>query len=264
MVTYISGRGHRTGGETMAAASLAKLERICSRNPASILFARLADELLRLGNVDRAAEVCRKGVRYRPLYPTGHLVMGRCCMASGRLEDARRELHQTLALDPDNPSAIWLLGKIERRMGFEEQALHSFRCARTVDPFSRLLVAEMDVEVHAEDEPASGSRSGDEMERPASDATVEVEGAPTEREDFSFLLRDLLDHRGQEKDQPGDSNAEIVPIATSTLAELYAVQGQIEEAVAVLTHVCDQEPDNKRIKKRLNELRKLDGACTGG
>ena len=246
------------------ATTLAKLERVCGRNPASILFARLADELLRLGNVDRAAEICRKGLRYRPLYPTGHLVMGRCHMAAGRLEDARRELQHTLALDPDNPSATWLLGKIERETGFEKRALHYFRCARTVDPLSRLLAAELDAEVQAESETPSESLTGGATERPAPDAPVEGDGAPAGREDLSLLVRELHEPRGHPEDRSAESNVEPAPIATSTLAELYAVQGLIEEAVAVLAQVCEQEPDNKRIRKRLKELRKMDGACTGG
>lgn len=248
----------------MTTTSLAKLERTCGRNPASILFARLADELLRLGSVDRAAEVCRKGLRYRPQYPTGHLVMGRCHMAAGRLEDARREFQRTLALDHDNPSASWLLGRIERKLGFEERALYYFRRARTVDPLSRLLAAETDAGVRAQDHPASGSRSGDEAASRARAATVEDDGPPADREDFSFLLRDLLDHRGHVEDRSADSDTEITPIATSTLAELYAVQGLIEEAVAVLTQVGEREPDNERIRKRLKELRKMDVARTGG
>ena len=260
----IQGRDAERGGEKMTAASLAKLERTCSRNPASILFARLADELLRRGNVDRAAEVCGKGLRYRPFYPTGHLVMGTCHMAAGRLEDARRELQDTLALDHDNPSARWLLGRIERKLGFEEKAQHYFRCALTVDPLSRLLVAEMDADAQAEAAPASGFRPGDETEPVASDATVEEHRPRAEREDYSLLLRDLLDNRGQVQERPADADSEIAPIATSTLAELYAAQGLIEEAVAVLTQVCEREPDNKRLRKRLKELRKMEGACKGG
>ena len=247
-----------------SATTLAKLERACGRNPASILFARLADELLRLGNVDRAAEICRKGLRYRPHYPTGHLVMGRCHMASGRLEDARREFQRTLELDPDNPSASWLLGRIERETGFEDRALHYFRYARTVDPLSRLLAAELDAEVQAEGETASESRSGDETERTAPDLTAEGDRTPAGPGDDSLLLRDLQEPRGHEDARSADADAETAPIATSTLAELYAVQGLFEEAVTVLAQVCEREPDNKRIRKRLKELRKMDDARTGG
>ncbi len=254
------------GGETMQSTSLAKLERNCSKNPTSILFARFADEMLRSGNVDRATEICRKGLRYRPFYPTGHLVMGRCHIAAGRLEEAREAFHDTLALDHDNPAAYWLLGKIERRMGFEEQALQFFGCARTVDPLSRVLVSEMGDVAQAEDEPASESGSGDKPEPPASDETSSIDDARAEPKDISLLLRDLPDQRSLGKDAAAisESDSGIAPIATSTLAELYVAQGLIEEAVAVLAQVCEREPENEPLKKRLNEIQHMDGMCAEG
>lgn len=248
----------------MTATSIAQLERICRKNPASILFARFADGMLRSGNVERATEICRAGLRYRPFYPTGHLVMGRCHMAAGRLDEARREFHETLVLDQDNPAACWLLGMVERRLGFEKQALQYFKSALAVDPMSRLLVAEMDSGVRTEDEPASGSGIGSGREASADSGTAQrVSG---HGEDFSHLLQDLPGRRGSGGDPAASSDAGcgIPPIATSTLAELYVTQGLIEEAVAVLKQVREREPDNKSIKKRLKELQKLDGMWAGG
>ncbi|MCZ6635621.1 MAG: hypothetical protein O7G87_19670, partial [bacterium] len=58
-------------------ASLSMLEKICLKNPTSILFARLAEGYLQQGQVKRAFEICRQGLRYRPSYVAGHLVMGK-------------------------------------------------------------------------------------------------------------------------------------------------------------------------------------------
>ncbi len=248
----------------MTATSIAQLERIFSRNPASILFARLADGMLRSGNVERATEICRKGLRYRPFYPTGHLVMGRCHMAAGRLDEARREFQETLSLDHDNPAACWLLGLVERRLGFEERALQYFRCALAVDPMSRLLAAEMETGERGGDQTASGSGSGPEREASADSGATERNSG--QREDFSRLLRDLPARRGSAGDRAAISGTGdgTVPIATSTLAELYVAQGLIEEAVAVLKQVREREPDNRTIKMRLKELQKLDETWAGG
>ena len=46
-------------------------------------------------------------------------------------------------------------------------------------------------------------------------------------------------------------------IATATLAELYANQGSIQEAIAVLEQMLAREPDNRRVIARLDELRNL-------
>ena len=254
----------RRGSDTMTATSIAQLERICSKNPASILFARLADGMLRSGNTERATEICREGLRYRPFYPTGHLVMGRCHMAAGRFDEARREFHDTLALDQDNPAACWLLGLVERRLGFEERALQYFRRALAVDPMSRLLIAEMDAGGRPDDEPASGSGMGSASE--ASEDSGKSDRVSGQREDFPHLSQDLPGQRGSAGDRAAISEAGngIAPIATPTLAELYVAQGLIEEAVAVLKQVREREPDDKTIKKRLKELQKLEGTRAGG
>ena len=75
------------------------LEKICAKNPTSILFARLADGLLQQGDVTRAIEVCRQGLRYRPSYVAGHVIMGKCHLAAGRFEEARLEFQKVLQLD---------------------------------------------------------------------------------------------------------------------------------------------------------------------
>ena len=250
----------------MTTTSPAKLESICRKNPTSILFARLADEMLRSGNVDRATEICRKGLRYRPFYPTGHLVLGRCHLAAERLGEARQALYDTLALDPDNPAAYWLLGRIERRMGLEEQALQRFRCAGVVDPLSRMLVTEIGAVAQPENERASESRSGDEPERLAADDTTGTNEVQAEREGLSQLLRDLLVQGDSDNKTAAitDSDSDNAPIATSTLAELYVTQGLIQEAVAILEQVREREPRNGLIKKRLKELQKMDRTCAGG
>ncbi len=262
----LPGRDTERIGEMMTATSLARLERICGKNPASILFARLADEMLKSGNVDRATEVCRKGLRYRPFYPTGHLVMGRCHMAAGRFEEARQAFHDTLALDQDNPAACWLLGRIERGMGFEERALRFFHCALAFDPLSRVLVSEIGAVVQTEEEPGTDSGSADGPGLLASDETVANNDSRTAGGNLSLPLPDLPNQRGPGKDAAAasESDAGIAPIATPTLAELYVAQGLIEEAIVVLAQVCEREPENEQIKKRMKELRQMDGTCAGG
>ena len=122
--------------------SSGKLEKICVKNPTSVLFARLADEVLGAGDVKRAAEICRRGLRYRPSYATGHLVMGRCHLAVGRFEEARQEFHKVLQLDSDNLSALWLIGRIELQMGWQESALQRFERILILDPLNPEVAAQ--------------------------------------------------------------------------------------------------------------------------
>ncbi|MSS73376.1 MAG: tetratricopeptide repeat protein [Candidatus Latescibacteria bacterium] len=119
--------------------NLTNLERVISKNPTSSLFARLADACLRQGDVNRAIEICRQGLRYRPSYVSGHVVLGKSHFAAGMFEEARRAFNKVLHLDPHHTVAIWYLGQIDRTMGWDDLALRNFQKARDLDPLSQSL-----------------------------------------------------------------------------------------------------------------------------
>ena len=99
------------------------LEDRLSANPKSPLFARLASSYLKEGQVQRAAEVCTKGLKDFPEYPTGHLVLARCFEALGRNVEALVEYRTVLKSFPDNLPILNLVEAIERK---EQEAFRSF------------------------------------------------------------------------------------------------------------------------------------------
>ncbi len=240
--------------------SHAKLEKICAKNPTSILFARLADGFLRQGKVKQASKICRRGLRYRPSYVTGHLVMGKCHLAEGRLEEARQEFHKALQLDADNLAALWHLGRIGLEMGWEALARQHFERAYILDPFNRDLGAKVDafgpavsqpepVPASDEEAPDSGPEPGETDPAPP-EASKEAEEA-----DLAALVQAI----------GGGASLLSTPeragsIATSTLAELYAAQGLTRQALEVLEQVLERDSGNAQAKQRLEELRAMDDA----
>ncbi len=240
-----------------------KLEKICAKNPTSILFARLADGLLQQANVTRAIEVCRQGLRYRPSYVAGRVVMGKCHLAAGRFEVARLEFQKVLQLDADHLAALWHLGKIDLHLGWDDLALKHFELAQTLDPFSPELAAQIlelrpdaDEDLPTEEETVDSSvvdvADLEEAADVDSDAAID---AP----DISLPIADDLDDLVISLKPEDGCDAKLpenVPsIATATLAELYVGQGLIREAVAVLEQVVTREPDNEQVIARLEELR---------
>ena len=234
-----------------------KLQKICAKNPTSILFARLADGLLLQGDVTRAIEVCRQGLRYRPSYVAGHVVMGKCHLAAGHYEEARLEFQKVLQLDADHLAALWYLGKIDLHLGWEDLALKHFELAYALDPFSPELVEQIR-DLKGEDdfpseqvvdlaEPTESTKSVEPVEQDTDKdpGNVLVVSAPSQ-EDFDALVS-----APKEKAK----SAEEISIATATLAELYVGQGLIREAVAVLEQVVGREPDNEKAIARIDELR---------
>jgi tetratricopeptide (TPR) repeat protein len=253
-----------------------KLEEICAKNPTSILFARLADGVLRQGDVKRASEICRRGLRYRPSYVTGHLVMGKCHIAAGRLEEARQEFHRVLQLDQDNLAAFWHLGQIDLEVGWEALARRHFGWAYTLDPFNRDLLAKIESFQQAPPAPEQtldafpDGESAVLEQAPESGAGARVEAGfdAVGDGDLDALVREVGGNRDSVSGAPavsGDRTLEGTdPIATSTLAELYATQGLIQQALEVLERVLKRDPGNQQVKQRLEELQAMDdvpGQC---
>ncbi len=248
-------------------ASHSKLEKICEKNPTSILFARLADNFLQKGNLKRALEVCKRGLRYRPSYVAGHLVMGKCYFASERLEEARQEFQKVLQLDPDNVSAFWHLGTIEQEMGWEDTALNHFRKAFALDPFNQELFVRLNetkdpaplVETSSDLDLTSvaNTSSGFPVEYVAEkfvieDEQVDSEGMETQ---VAHLVPDLGASQQKETETSTIENHVTEDIATSTLAELYVSQGLLKKGMEILEKVWKREPGNAGVKMRLEELR---------
>ena len=238
-------------GQFTSMLEIKKLQKICDQNPTSILFARLADGLLQRGEVTRAIEVCHRGLRYRPSYTAGQVVMGKCYHAAGHYDEARLVFQKVLQLDAGHLAAHWYMGKIALQLDRDDLALKYFEQARARDPFCPELIDQI------------RKLKGGEVEE-EQDNGPEPDGSEvvSESEVFDPALleeevEDDLDTLVTSLKREPKSGGEAPVIATKTLAELYASQGLIREAIAVLEQVIAREPDNEHIIVRLDELRNL-------
>jgi tetratricopeptide (TPR) repeat protein len=97
---------------------LEELRRRLREDPASIVFAQLAEEHRRAGNHDEAIRVCRAGLEQHPFYVSARVTLGRALMAAERYDEALDEFEEALTSAPDN--LIALKGREEAR---EKRAL---------------------------------------------------------------------------------------------------------------------------------------------
>ena len=89
-----------------------ELRRRIQTDPASIAFAALADEYLRVGRFDDAIATCTLGLRRHPSYLSARVTLGRALMGAGRIDEAQTELELVLQAAPDNLAAVRALGEI--------------------------------------------------------------------------------------------------------------------------------------------------------
>jgi tetratricopeptide (TPR) repeat protein len=117
-----------------------ELRKRLEKEPGSRLFAQLAEELRKDGELDEAVRVCREGLQKQPNYPSARMTLGRALFDSGDLSGARSELESVLKGAPDNILAGRLLGECLERQGDRSGALARFKSTLALAPGDRQIV----------------------------------------------------------------------------------------------------------------------------
>jgi Flp pilus assembly protein TadD len=110
------------------------LRRRVLKDPASIAFAQLAEELRRSGSLQEAVDVSRAGLAIHPSYLSARVTLGRALLELDRLDQAQTELERVLAGAPENLAARRGLGEIFNRRGQADVALTHYRQALAMAP----------------------------------------------------------------------------------------------------------------------------------
>ncbi len=183
------------------------------RDPGSRVFAQLADAYRKEGLLEEAIRICRDGLIVHPSYTTARLVLGRALLEQGALEEAKAEFGRVLEQVPDNLLALRLLGDIFVRRERPAEARAYYERALRVNP-----------------------RDPETQERLAALPTEAVPGGtspgePPASEDFLAGTSRADMRRGGE--------AAVDPLASPTLAALYASQGFTDVAKAISAQLGD-------------------------
>ena len=145
------------------------LRRRVQKDPTSIAFAQLAEELRRAGQLQESVDACRAGLAIHPSYLSARVTLGRALLELNDIDHAAEELGIVLKSAPENLAAIRGLGEIHHRNGDLTAALAQYRAALALarnDPDLQETVAQLTREL----EPASASDPADE-DTPSADST---------------------------------------------------------------------------------------------
>lgn len=189
---------------TPDAQHLDELRRRIQEDPASLVFADLAEECRRQGLADEAVTVARAGLAHHPLQLDARVTLGRALIDLDRLEAAFVELTHVLAEAPGNLPASRALAEIYQRRGLMSEALVQYRRAAELAP-------------HDTSMPAAG-------ERALEDAGVSAAAEPTARQsiedlfDFDTLLAQLGETASPSRHVPV-TPPETIPIQAIDVAD---------------------------------------------
>lgn len=120
------------------------LEKQFAENPRRV-FARLANEYRKAGDLERAIAYCRAHIPTAPSYISGYIVLGQALFESQRFEEARQAFETALNLDPENLIALRQLGDVARQNGDNESARAWYQRLLEVDPQNEEIAAQLEL-----------------------------------------------------------------------------------------------------------------------
>jgi tetratricopeptide (TPR) repeat protein len=121
-----------------------ELQKRLQREPGSRLFAQLAEELRKDGDVPGAIKVCREGLAKHPAYPSAHMTLGRALLDAGDFGGARTEFESVLRGAPDNILASRFLGEALEGLGDLPEAISRFKATLAMAPGDRTVASRLE------------------------------------------------------------------------------------------------------------------------
>lgn len=263
-----------------------KFEDTLERDPNSYCFAPLSELYRKLGMVDDAITIAKRGCEIHPEYVGGHMALGRAYFEKGMNPEAKVALGKVVRVTPDNLLAQRILSKIYMDEGDTSSAEESLKAILTHSPEdteSRMLLESLirtspsvtqpmavpdekgfDISDTDVSDPNDDIASWEEIEE-----FIDLEGCEIVEEPMDEQAQELTDEEdagleghyslsggGKTEEISGDREQEEKdPLTTVTLAELYISQGYPKMALKIYKEILETDPENFDLKNRIHILK---------
>ena len=104
------------------------------KDPQSKVFAPLAEAYRRMGLLDAAIDVARKGVSHHPHFASGRIALAKALVDKKNFSEAVEHLNQATELAPENLLAHNLLGEAHLELRNPKAALKAFKMVLFLNP----------------------------------------------------------------------------------------------------------------------------------
>ena len=209
-------------------------DQILTNGPSSKTLFLLLSRLKEEGQIERVIQESLKALDAYPNDMYIRRLLAETYFEAGLISQAETELEKVIQLIGDLTDVYKLQAEIYRRQERKEEAAEVLKVYLAHRP---------------DDEEADHFLDG----LKTAEETPVDEPQPT-AEDISFPLEKDI---GEEPHVPPEEEAPEIP--TSTLAELYFEQGQIQEAINTYEMLVTEDPEDGRSRERLKELKTLTG-----
>ena len=202
------------------------LRRRVHKDPASIAFAQLAEELRRNGDYTESVDVCRTGLAIHPGYLSARVTLGRALLELDQLDEAQVELQLVLKSAPENLAALRALAETRHRQGSDTDALASYRSALQLaknDPDLQHTVDELSRKVEPQQAPTPAPAPAIEFSyaQAPQDLPLHTPPEPVVELSYAQATEDLPLHTPPEPDHvpaPDD----LAAVADPPVADIWA------------------------------------------
>ena len=234
------------------------IESKLARRPHSPLFARLAGNYLASGEIEKALELCSSGIERYPQYNTAYLIRAKCFAAKQEYVSALINLKQVANAFPDSTQ----LQKLEQE--WKDLAVRQ-EIARTTSSIPSLPEIPASQRVETESIPVSQPVPAVEVKTPDTvESIVTPEPVqqiahpeiPESKPSIAVEQKSPPEVRATAQvSAPAKAVMEGERIVSKTLAEIYAKQGEYEEAIITYRILQQQRPkQSEEFAVRIKEL----------
>ncbi|MBN1114189.1 MAG: tetratricopeptide repeat protein [Oligoflexia bacterium] len=236
--------------------------KIYQENPASRVFAPLAEAYRKSNLIDEAIEICKEGLERHPGFISGMVALARCYYDKQMYKEAITELEKVISEAPDNYLAQKLLAESYYGMNDTVNSLKSYKMVLFLNPRDSEIAKRVDELEYAGKNEAVVTEAAEEIDIPPLPVSNVPPDLYSETGSISENAGSTIENAFQEKPvwqifgvKDGEDDDEVLmDLSTMTIAELLEEQGHKNKALTVYKKMRDKDPDNTRIKEKINSI----------
>ena len=213
--------------EMISADVIEKYQTILRHNPASQVFAPLADAYLERGLTLQAEELAKTGTERHPLFAAGFLVLAKIYLKTNKPDEAEKALQTCIQLSPQNILAHQYLGDAYLALKMPIEALRAYKMTLFLNPYS-----------------AKAKKAVEKLES----------ASALEFEEDTFAMAKLSDLKQIQKNQVDDEaeGRSIKPLIQ--LVDAFLIRGDQDQAAELLREAQAEFGNHPELESRLKKI----------